>query len=168
MKKKLSESSPRERRRGVNDKNMSTRIKKHDLELEALLQLSDDDIDTSDIPEVTDWRNAVVGKFYRPIKEPVTLRLDADIVAWFKSKGPKYQTRINALLRTAIVGPATGVGAPEGNTPESGAAELPLLLGPAADRDFQFPSLEEHDELRNYCHVAAIIQKRGSIFAPTA
>lgn len=46
-----------------------------------------------------DWSKAVVGKFYRPIKEPVTLRLDADVLAWLKSSGPGYQTRINILLR---------------------------------------------------------------------
>jgi len=84
---------------------MSTLTKKRDPELEALVRLSEDDIDTSDIPEVTDWSKAVVGRFYRPIKEPITLRLDADIIAWLKSKGPGYQTRINALLRTAMMRP---------------------------------------------------------------
>ena len=92
---------------------MSTPTKKLDPELEALVQLSENDIDTSDIPEVTDWSKAVVGRFYRPIKEPVTLRLDADIVAWLKSEGPGYQTRINALLRTAMMKPATNIGAPK-------------------------------------------------------
>jgi uncharacterized protein (DUF4415 family) len=63
------------------------------------MRLRDRDIDTSDIPEVKDWSRAVVGKFYRPIKEPVTIRLDADVLDWLKSQGPGYQTRINALLR---------------------------------------------------------------------
>jgi uncharacterized protein (DUF4415 family) len=89
---------------------MSTLTKKRDPELEALVQMSDDDIDTSDIPEITDWSKAVVGRFYRPIKEPVTLRLDADIIAWLKSEGPGYQTRINALLRTAMTRPAPKAG----------------------------------------------------------
>jgi uncharacterized protein (DUF4415 family) len=62
----------------------------------------DEEIDTSDIPEVKDWSRAVVGKFYRPLKEPVTIWLDSDIVAWLKAKGPGYQTRINALLREAM------------------------------------------------------------------
>ena len=61
--------------------------------------MPDDEIDTSDIPEVTDWSNAVVGKFYRPIKKQVTLRLDADMLEWFKAKGGKYQARINKALR---------------------------------------------------------------------
>jgi uncharacterized protein (DUF4415 family) len=43
--------------------------------------------------------SAVVGKFYRPIKKPVALRLDADVIAWFKQQGPGYQSRINEVLR---------------------------------------------------------------------
>ena|ERR1035441_8625743 len=40
-----------------------------------------------------------VGVLYRPIKKPVTLRLDADVIAWFKKSGRGYQTRINRALR---------------------------------------------------------------------
>ncbi|MBI3247323.1 MAG: hypothetical protein HYZ50_12535 [Deltaproteobacteria bacterium] len=47
---------------------------KHKGELKALVSLSDTDIDTSTIPEVTDWRGAVRGKFYRPLKEPISIR----------------------------------------------------------------------------------------------
>ncbi|HKS95684.1 MAG TPA: BrnA antitoxin family protein [Terriglobia bacterium] len=88
---------------------MRTLTKKGDPELEALVRLRDEEIDTSDIPEVTDWSKAVIGRFYRPVKEPVTLRLDADIIAWLKSAGPGYQTRINGLLRTAMAGAGTRV-----------------------------------------------------------
>ena len=42
-------------------------------------------------------------RFYRPIKKPVTLRLDADIIAWFQRQGRGYQTRINRALRKLIV-----------------------------------------------------------------
>jgi uncharacterized protein (DUF4415 family) len=56
-------------------------------------------IDLSDIPEMLDWSNALVGKFYRPIKKPVNLRLDSDVLLWFQSRGKKYQTRINEALR---------------------------------------------------------------------
>jgi len=66
--------------------------------LAALVRLRDEDIDTADVPEVKDWTRAVVGRFYRPIKEPVTIRLDADVLDWLKSQGPGYQTRINAYL----------------------------------------------------------------------
>jgi hypothetical protein len=46
----------------------------------------------------------VVGKFYRPIKKPVTIRVDADVLAWLKRQGSGYQTRINKLLREAMEG----------------------------------------------------------------
>lgn len=72
--------------------------------LDYLATLSDDDIDLSDIPEITDWSNAVRGKFYRPVKQQLTLRLDADVVHWFKThaEGRGYQTRINAALRKFV------------------------------------------------------------------
>ena len=71
-------------------------------EIRALKRMRDRDIDTTDIPPISDWSKAVVGKFYRPIKKPLTIRLDADVLAWLKGQGKGYQTRINALLRTAM------------------------------------------------------------------
>ena len=71
-------------------------------ELKALLRMKDEDIDFSDIPEITDWSKAVVGKFYRPIKKSLTIRVDADVLAWLKAQGKGYQTRINSLLREAM------------------------------------------------------------------
>ena len=68
-------------------------------ELKALAEMPEEEIDFSDIPEVTDWSGAVVGKFYRPVKEAVTVRLDADVVHWLKREGKGYQTRLNAILR---------------------------------------------------------------------
>jgi uncharacterized protein (DUF4415 family) len=68
-------------------------------EIRRLSRMKDRDIDLSDIPEVTDWSKATVGKFYRPIKTPVTLRLDADVLAWLRQQGRGYQTRINGVLR---------------------------------------------------------------------
>jgi uncharacterized protein (DUF4415 family) len=41
-------------------------------------------------------------ELYRPIKKPVTLRLDADVIAWFKKEGRRYQTRINQALRKVM------------------------------------------------------------------
>jgi uncharacterized protein (DUF4415 family) len=73
-------------------------------ELAALARMPDDQIDLSDAPEVREWRGAVVGKFYRPIKKPVTIRVDADVLAWLKRQGSGYQTRINKLLREAMEG----------------------------------------------------------------
>ncbi|MGH9793072.1 MAG: BrnA antitoxin family protein [Candidatus Acidiferrales bacterium] len=65
--------------------------------------MPDNEIDLSDVPEVTDWSNGVVGKYYRPIKKPLTIRIDADVVAWLKSQGSGYQTRINRILREAMM-----------------------------------------------------------------
>lgn len=74
-------------------------------ELDRIAHMPDDTIDTSDIPEVTDWSNWTRGKPGRPLKEQVTLRLDADILAWFKAKqaGQRgYQTAINAAFRKVV------------------------------------------------------------------
>jgi uncharacterized protein (DUF4415 family) len=81
---------------------MRTRTKQQSKEITALKRMKDEEIDLSDLHEVKDWSRAVVGKFYRPIKEPVTVRLDADVLAWLRSQGAGYQTRINALLRRAM------------------------------------------------------------------
>jgi uncharacterized protein (DUF4415 family) len=43
-----------------------------------------------------------IGDLYRPLKKPVTLRLDADVLAWFKKDGRRYQTRINKALRKVM------------------------------------------------------------------
>ena len=71
-------------------------------ELVAVEAMADADIDTSDIPEVTDWSGAVRGRFYRPVKQLLSVRLDSDVVAWFKAGGDGYQTRINAALRDYV------------------------------------------------------------------
>jgi hypothetical protein len=44
----------------------------------------------------------VRGKFYRPVKQQVTLRIDADVLAWFKARGGKYQSAIHATLRAHV------------------------------------------------------------------
>ncbi len=71
-------------------------------ELERLAAMPDDDVDTTDIPAVVDWAGAEVGKFYRPVKQQMTLRIDADVLAWFKAQGPGYQTEINRVLREHV------------------------------------------------------------------
>ena len=71
-------------------------------EIQALRSMKDRDIDLSDIPVRPDWSKAVVGKFYRPIKTSLTVRIDADVLAWLKRPGKGYQTRINGLLREAM------------------------------------------------------------------
>jgi uncharacterized protein (DUF4415 family) len=73
-------------------------------EIHALKRMKDDEIDFTDIPLTRDWSNATIGKFYRPIKKSLTIRLDADVLAWLKGQGKGYQTRINGLLREAMQG----------------------------------------------------------------
>jgi uncharacterized protein (DUF4415 family) len=80
--------------------------KKQNKELMALAAMRDDEIDLRDAPEVRDWSRAVVGRFYLPIKKSLTIRLDADVLAWLKAEGSGYQTRINKLLRAAMEGRA--------------------------------------------------------------
>jgi len=66
-----------------------------------LASLPDDQIDTSDIPELPlrAWKDAIRGRFYRPVKKAVSMRLDADVIAWLKKQGKGYQTRANRILR---------------------------------------------------------------------
>ena len=69
--------------------------------LRKLAARPDREIDLTDIPEIREISSdAVIGKFYRPKKTTVTIRLDADVVAWVKASGEGYQTRINAYLRS--------------------------------------------------------------------
>jgi uncharacterized protein (DUF4415 family) len=72
----------------------------------ALAAKRDEDIDFSDIPLKLDWSKAEVGKFYRPPKKAVTIRLDGDVIDWLKSYGKGYQTRVNLLLRHAMASTA--------------------------------------------------------------
>lgn len=76
--------------------------KNRDKEIRGLKRMKDHEIDVTDIPEIRDWSKAVVGKFYRPIKKSLTIRLDADVLAWLKGRGKGYQTRINSILREAM------------------------------------------------------------------
>ncbi|SDR63764.1 Uncharacterized conserved protein, DUF4415 family [Rhizobiales bacterium GAS113] len=74
-------------------------------ELKALAALPDDQINTRELPEQRDWSGARRGVFFRPIKKQLTLRLDADVIDWFKTHAPKgegYQTRINTALREYV------------------------------------------------------------------
>lgn len=76
-------------------------------ELADLAAMDDADIDTSDIPELSEafFRNATIGMFYKPVKQQLTLRVDADVLDWFKRQGAGgkgYQTRINRVLREYV------------------------------------------------------------------
>ena len=75
-------------------------------DIAAIAAKKDADIDFSDVPAVVDWSGAEIGKFYRPRKKPVTMRLDADVLEWLKAYGKGYQTKANLLLRHAMVSTA--------------------------------------------------------------
>lgn len=74
-------------------------------EVRALAAMPENKIDTSDIPELPleAWKDAVRGKWYRPVKQPVSIRLDADVLAWLKSQGSGYQTKVNIFLREKML-----------------------------------------------------------------
>lgn len=75
-------------------------------QLDKLAALPDEQNDTTEIPEASPeaWLHARRPGLYRPIKKPVTLRLDADVVAWFKEHAQDrgYQTEINRVLRRYV------------------------------------------------------------------
>lgn len=74
-------------------------------EIDALAAMPEDRIDTRAIPEIGDWSGANRGLFYRPVKQQITLRIDADVVAWFKEHTPGgqgYQSDINRALRAYV------------------------------------------------------------------
>ena len=62
-------------------------------------------IDTSDIPPLSAdfFARAIRNPYYRPVKQSTTVRVDADVLAWLRSKGAGYQTRLNAILRSAML-----------------------------------------------------------------
>lgn len=86
---------------------MKTSVTSKMLKLNACLlkgAVPDDQLDLSDIPEITDWSHAVRhGQFYRPVKQQTSVRLDADVLAWLKAQGKGYQTRMNKILREAML-----------------------------------------------------------------
>ena len=66
--------------------------------LKRLKEMNDEDINLDDIPELGDdfFKNA---ELQLPAKQSVTIRMDSDVLLWFKNQGKGYQTRINQLLR---------------------------------------------------------------------
>ena len=81
---------------------------KQEAELAKLAAMREEDIDLSDIPEMKFenaflWRDRHSYPLYRPVKQSTTVRIDADVLLWLKAKGRGYQTRLNAILRDAMV-----------------------------------------------------------------
>jgi uncharacterized protein (DUF4415 family) len=100
MAKKRSVSSREERR--IPASSLFTRPidKREREELKALARMPDAAVDYSDAPAAEHFPPEIhVGKFYRPVKQQISLRVDADVLAWFRSRGGKYQTYMNQVLR---------------------------------------------------------------------
>lgn len=86
----------------MREKGSDIMKKSKNQRLKEIEKIKDESIDYSDIPELDDsfWNNAQIE--YPENKKPVTLRLDRDVLDWFKSTGKGYQTRINAILRSYV------------------------------------------------------------------
>lgn len=98
----------------MNTKMVKTRLdlqnppaltKKQRAEIAAVTSKRGSTIDTSDIAELTPefWQNAVRNPFYKPTKTVTTVRVDSDVLVWLKSQGKGYQTRLNVILREAML-----------------------------------------------------------------
>lgn len=89
-------------RKTLSDSPMTPARKR---KLAQLGKRPDSEIDLSDIPPLKEsfWKNAVRNPFYRPVKQQLTVRLDADVVAWLRRQGKGYQTRLNQVLRQAML-----------------------------------------------------------------
>jgi uncharacterized protein (DUF4415 family) len=89
-------------RKTLSDSPITTARKR---KLAQLAERPDAEIDFSDIPPLKDsfWKNAVRNPFYRPVKQQLTVRIHADVVAWLRHQGRGYQTRLNSVLREAML-----------------------------------------------------------------
>jgi uncharacterized protein (DUF4415 family) len=100
MAKKKSASSRQEKRVRASALFTTPITDKQRRELQRLAARPDSQIDFSDAPEGSPRASDVeVGRFYRPIKQLVSLRVDADVLSWFRGQGKKYQTYMNEVLR---------------------------------------------------------------------
>jgi len=89
----------------IDLKNPPRLTEEQKVQLKALAERPESEIDFSDIPPLDDafWKKAVRNPLYKPTKSSTTVRIDSDVLAWLKSQGKGYQTRINAILREAML-----------------------------------------------------------------
>lgn len=89
-------------RRTLTDEKLTAKQRRG---LAKLARRPNSEIDYSEIPPLTEkfWENATRNPFYRPVKKQVTLRIDADVLAWLRQQGKGYQSRLNSLLRSAMI-----------------------------------------------------------------
>ena len=100
MAKKKFGSSPREKRIEASELFTSPLTERERKELERLSRIPDSKIDYSDVPRTKAAPARVqVGRFYKPVKQQISIRIDADVLAWLRSRGSKYQTYMNDVLR---------------------------------------------------------------------
>ena len=78
---------------------------KQKAELVALAARPEESIDYSDMPPLSAdfWKDVERGRFYKPTKTSTTVRIDSDVLAWLRSQGKGYQSRINAILRREML-----------------------------------------------------------------
>ncbi len=69
-------------------------------EIKDLKNIQDNQIDTSDIPEITNWENVQIERFYRP-QNIITIQIDTDVLSWLESQN--YQNKINDILRAFML-----------------------------------------------------------------
>jgi uncharacterized protein (DUF4415 family) len=100
MAKKKSASFPREKRVPASEIFTTTLNSKERNELRSVAYKPDSEIDFSDIPDLEGTPAQVhIGRFYRPIKRLISIRLDADVLEWFRGRGKRYQSYMNEVLR---------------------------------------------------------------------
>ncbi|AWK14571.1 BrnA antitoxin family protein [Candidatus Fukatsuia symbiotica] len=89
----------------IDLKNLPPLTTEQQAELKTLKTMPDESIDYSDSPRLDDvfWKNAVQNPLYKPTKTSTTVRVDSDVIAWLRSEGKGYQTRINTILREAMI-----------------------------------------------------------------
>jgi uncharacterized protein (DUF4415 family) len=70
-----------------------------------LYEERDKSLDNAEVPQLPPevWAKGTIGKYYRPMKTLISLRLDNDVLEWLKSKGDGHLTRINAILRERMM-----------------------------------------------------------------
>ena len=92
-------------KRTVDLAKLPSLTKKQKADLATLSARPDSEIDFSDIPPLTEnfWKNAVRGKYYKPVKTSTTVRIDSDVLAWLRAQGKGDQSRINAILRRKML-----------------------------------------------------------------
>ena len=85
----------------MSKKSMKSKSVKITSKIRKLYARRDRSLDRADVPQLSpaQWAKAEIGRFYRPIKTQISLRIDADVLAWLKSKGEGHLGRINTILR---------------------------------------------------------------------